>query len=131
MKEFVTLRSFPPIRDQYRGFDTFAQQFKSREAAESYIRERNTGKRAGVIDSTQRDLLNYSWGKSRFIVTKRGQLQKRATVKQTIRGVEYHGGWAVPFDKDERNPEFQRMTKKMILEDRERERVRRERLAKK
>lgn len=122
------MRSFPPIRESYKGFDAFARQFSSREKAEAYIREHNTGARAGVIDSTQRDLLNYNFGTSRFTVDRKGRLGKRATATQTIRGKTYRAGWFVPLTKDEQDPEFRRLTKDMILADKRREDERRSRL---
>lgn len=120
------LRGFPPIRDAYRGFDTFARQFKNRNQAERYIKERNKGVRAGVVDPTQRELLDYTWGDRRYVdsrhVSKRGrayvQLHVQTTHETTIHGKKYRAGSFVPFNKDEQKPEFKRLTLEMLEADR-------------
>jgi hypothetical protein len=120
------MRSFPPIRDDYRGFDVWVRQFENRNQAERYIRDRNTGNRAGRVDDTQRKLLDYNFGDRRYVdsrhVSPRGkeyrQLHVQTTHEVTIKGKVYRAGSFVPFQKDEKEPEFKRMTLEMLEADR-------------
>ena len=129
------MRSFPPIREAYRGFDVWARQFKNRRAAENYIKERNRGIREGRVDKTQSKLLDYNFGAFRYSVshgtTKTGRsfavLHKQTTTEVTIGTKVYKAGWFIPLEKDERDPEFKRLTIAMTDEEKEHEKEREER----
>lgn len=119
------MRSFPPIREAYRGFDVWSHQFKRRDQAERYIKDRNTGGRAGRVDDAQSKLLDYNFGPERYVTSHHTstkgreyvQLSKQTTVAVTIRGKDYRRGWFVPLNKDEQDPEFKRLTIEMIEAD--------------